>query len=234
MKEKIKELPLHPRVHVLGSHDIGFVALEKPEGIKTHPNGPEDQNTSLLRASYDLKRECYHWETGVCWVLHRLDSPTSGIVLIGVGEKAKEIGRKAFASGTVRKVYYALVKGSVFPLAGTWVDRLEKEKKGNFVRVKRGNGVLAKTRYKQLEKRGRVSLLQLIPETGRTHQLRVQCALRMHPVVGDRTYGDFAFNREWRKKGGEKRLFLHEAELVLSWEKGVFSVVSTLPECFKE
>ena len=54
-----------------------------------------------------------------------------------------------------------------------------------------------------------MALIQLEPRTGRSHQLRVQCAKRHLPIAGDQTYGDFGQNRAFTKLTGEKRLFLH-------------------------
>lgn len=64
----------------------------------------------------------------------------------------------------------------------------------------------------------RVSLIQLEPHTGRSHQLRVQCAKRGLPIVGDRTYGNFSANREFSKAGGPKRMFLHSLEVEFDYE----------------
>jgi 23S rRNA-/tRNA-specific pseudouridylate synthase len=65
-----------------------------------------------------------------------------------------------------------------------------------------------------------ITLLKLEPRTGRSHQLRVQCALRRLPIVGDATYGDFARNREFAKATGLKRLFLHSVEASFDYEFG--------------
>ena len=64
-----------------------------------------------------------------------------------------------------------------------------------------------------------LALLELKPRTGRTHQLRVQCARRQLPIVGDQTYGDFRKNREFAKVARTKRLFLHslETQVRYSW-----------------
>lgn len=63
-----------------------------------------------------------------------------------------------------------------------------------------------------------LSLLQLEPKTGRSHQLRVQCAKRHLPIVGDATYGDFVANRAFAKATGQKRLFLHSYETRFHYE----------------
>ena len=62
------------------------------------------------------------------------------------------------------------------------------------------------------------ALIRLEPRTGRSHQLRVQCAKRHLPIIGDQTYGDFALNREFAKAVKSKRLFLHSLETSFNYE----------------
>src|SRR5580700_7407214 len=82
----------------------------------------------------------------------------------------------------------------------------------------------------------RTSLLRLEPQTGRSHQLRVQCAKRGLPIVGDRTYGDFAANRAFARGGGPKRMFLHSLEVAFAYRfAGVersFAATAPLPAEF--
>jgi 23S rRNA-/tRNA-specific pseudouridylate synthase len=81
------------------------------------------------------------------------------------------------------------------------------------------------------------SLLRLEPQTGRSHQLRVQCAKRGLPIVGDRTYGNFAANREFARASGIKRMFLHSVSVGLEYDfKGArhaFAAVAPLPPEFE-
>jgi 23S rRNA-/tRNA-specific pseudouridylate synthase len=81
-----------------------------------------------------------------------------------------------------------------------------------------------------------LALLQLVPKTGRSHQLRVQCARRHLPIVGDQTYGDFRRNREFARRTGWKRLFLHSLETSFEYEFGgrrcAFQAKAPLPEEF--
>jgi 23S rRNA-/tRNA-specific pseudouridylate synthase len=63
-----------------------------------------------------------------------------------------------------------------------------------------------------------LALLELKPHTGRTHQLRVQCAKRQLPIIGDQTYGDFRKNREFAKAAKTKRLFLHSLETLVRYQ----------------
>jgi 23S rRNA-/tRNA-specific pseudouridylate synthase len=95
---------------------------------------------------------------------------------------------------------------------------------------------MAKTHYKSIETRphagAQLTLLKLEPITGRTHQLRVQCAFHGVPIVGDGTYGEFVFNREFARRTGHKRMFLHAASLRIP-SLG-FSAESPVPPSFAE
>ena len=83
-----------------------------------------------------------------------------------------------------------------------------------------------------------VSLVRLEPRTGRSHQLRVQCAKRALPIVGDQTYGDFARNREFARAAGTRRLFLHSLETQFGYEwrggRHTFSARAPLPSEFEQ
>jgi 23S rRNA-/tRNA-specific pseudouridylate synthase len=83
-----------------------------------------------------------------------------------------------------------------------------------------------------------LALIALEPRTGRSHQLRVQCAKRHLPIVGDATYGDFGANRAFAKATGEKRLFLHSLETRFEYVIGTktfsFSAKAELPKEFSQ
>jgi len=233
-------------VHVEGK----FLALEKPAGLMSHPNKDADRNYSLLQARYDHQRECYRWhpesaeDPGKLYLVNRIDSPTSGLVLAAMDSEAAAIGRAAFEKGEVKKVYYALVLGSIRPRKGTWTDQLLRlpvrpgSHEGARIVVKRPGpgpvGKVATTHYEVVEVSpnagAMLTLLRLEPATGRTHQIRVQSAAHGHPIVGDGTYGDFPFNREFGRRTGHKRLFLHAASTRLT--KLNFFAESPLPKEF--
>lgn len=242
-----KTLPLAHTARVVAVAG-SLLALDKPAGIMTHPNREVDRNYSLLRAAYDHDRECYHWEPTTpgspsqLYLLNRIDSPTSGLVLAALDEETAVRGRQAFADGQVEKTYYALVLGAPRPAKGVWVDRLMRQPParggGGGVRMAVGGpgapGVMSKTNFLSLETHNNagaiLTLLQLEPITGRTHQLRVQCGAHRHPIVGDATYGDFHFNREFARRTGHKRLFLHAAHLRIP--RLNFTAESPLPKEF--
>ena len=86
-----------------------------------------------------------------------------------------------------------------------------------------------RVREKFQGKAGPMALLELQPKTGRTHQLRIQCANRGLPIVGDRTYGDFQRNKALK---GEA-LFLHSESVECPVSKGIFKSYLIVPEYFK-
>lgn len=237
-------LPLLRGVRVIASNGHGLLALDKPVGVMSHPNGPDDSKPSLLNARYDLGRECYSWEDadGVkqhAWLLNRLDSPTSGVILLSLDEALSTVIKQQFATHHVTKVYYALVKHAPTVPSGSWSDTLAKDVVRGKRLIKGGQRIPAKTRY-QVAKTPTggfpIALLKLMPLTGRTHQLRLQCQNHGHPIVGDRTYGSFSFNREVAAATGEKRMMLHSAATTVHYTlKGkayTFHAESEVPEAF--
>lgn len=216
-------LPLHSTARVLLEREDGLVVLEKPEGLMTHPNVQADERRSLLVCHYDRKAECYRWGRDGrerLWLGHRLDSATSGLILAAREEGlAREI-KQAFAQRLVKKCYVALAFGCGPQERVTWRDGLRTERVQGRLRSEicpRGEAAITQARMVMWGHRGRLMVcrLELEPETGRPHQLRVQCAGHGLPLVGDQTYGDFSANRAWLKAGGSKRLFLHAWKLAL-------------------
>jgi 23S rRNA-/tRNA-specific pseudouridylate synthase len=230
---------------LLLKHDAcGLAAFAKPAGVLSHPNEKRDQPRSLLQAGYDKAAECYEWSKedgsgGRLWLLNRLDSATSGLLLAAGDEGlAREI-RALFQKRQVRKIYNALVFGAPRLEREIWRDRLAVEKKGGQIRTTATGHIPAEAHMRVLRMRtgqNSQALIELEPKTGRSHQLRVQCAKRHLPIVGDATYGDFKANREFAKATGEKRLFLHSlhTEFEYSWRGRTqrFSATAPLPEEF--
>jgi 23S rRNA pseudouridine955/2504/2580 synthase len=236
------DVPFGPGVRRVVCDANGLAALDKPEGVLSHPNGPRDEGRSLVRARYDRGAECFEW-TGPdgaprrLWLVNRLDSATSGLILAAADEALAREVRERFRLRGVRKVYQALVFGIPRQTSETWRDVLDVKKQGGRIRTAPGGaGVPAESRMTLLRPASagtRVSLISLEPLTGRSHQLRVQCAKRGLPIVGDRTYGDFAANRAFAKAGGPRRMFLHSLEIALDYAFGgaehSFSARAPLP-----
>jgi len=205
-----------------------LAALEKPAGVLAHPNQPADRARSLLAAAYDEEAQVFSWvgadgRAERLWLLHRLDSATSGVVLVARVAQVAEAVRAAFEARTVHKRYVAVVFGHAREKQALWRDALSVQREEGAVRVLARGGAPAECRMRCLRALPgppALSLLQLEPLTGRTHQLRVQCAARHLPILGDQTYGDFRRNREWARRLGSDRLFLHAAAVKLEFVAG--------------
>ncbi|HEY4301716.1 MAG TPA: RNA pseudouridine synthase [Candidatus Didemnitutus sp.] len=225
----ISDLPLGPDVRLLSHDASGLVALDKPAGVLSHPNRISDQPRSVLDASYDLEQQVFVWRDErkaprKLWLLNRLDGATSGVILLAAGEELAKAIRALYAHRRVRKVYVALVHGKPAEKRAHWRDILAVEKSGGQVRTRATAGhIPAETVVQFLQNfpgAMPTSLIRLEPHTGRSHQLRVQCAKRHLPIVGDQTYGDFARNRAFTKATGQKRLYLHSLETEFTYEFG--------------
>jgi 23S rRNA-/tRNA-specific pseudouridylate synthase len=242
-------LPLSDGVRVLGEHPAGLVALEKPVGTRSHPNRSGADKKALLVAPYDAEKECFRWtdsksgREGFFYLAHRLDGPTSGVILGCVNGELADLVKREFLAGRVRKIYHAVAKAGSGARPGTvWRDRLSKVPGHSGLKVVRGRGgdlaITRVLRCRQGRAEAGLALLELAPETGRTHQIRVQCALRGTPVAGDRTYGDFGFNRRVAALTGHKRLFLHAARIAIApkfrGERIEFEVTSPRPREFAD
>ena len=241
----IDHLPLNRGVHLLSHNEDGLVALEKPAGALSHPNAEGESRRSILISDYNLKEECYQWVDGAgktrrAWLINRLDSPTSGVILLGLNQGISQTIKKEFATHRVMKIYYALVRGVPRTSAGVWADNLKKDvSQGNRL-IRQGQIVPVKARYQIIKSPTGgfpITLMKLMPLTGRTHQLRVQCKKHKLPIVGDRTYGSFSFNKEVAMRTKIRRMMLHSAETIVnySFEGKVcqFTAKSDLPEDFQ-
>jgi 23S rRNA-/tRNA-specific pseudouridylate synthase len=243
-------LPLGRDVTLVSHDENGLAALNKPAGVLSHPNDRADERRALLQARYVLDGEFFEWsrpDSGASppqrlWLLNRLDSATSGVILVAASaDLAKEI-RAHFKQKLVHKEYQALVFGVPRVSTELWRDRLAVEKRGGQIRTATHAGhVPAESRMTLLRKgtrEPRLALIRLEPRTGRSHQLRVQCAKRHLPIVGDQTYGDFPRNRAFAKLTGVKRLFLHSMTTRFDYDFGgrrhSFSATAPLPAEFEK
>ena len=183
--------------------DEDVMVLDKPTGVLTHAKGTFISEATL--ADFIRPRTTDGLETNRPGIVHRLDRDTSGVLIAAKHNEAKRWLQKQFSDRKAKKSYIALVKGE--PKEHHAIIDLpigRDPKQPQLFRVD-PNGKSAVTEYKVLEhfKEG-YSLVQLWPQTGRTHQLRVHMHHIGTPIVGDPFYGD--------TKAGT-RLFLHAASL---------------------
>jgi 23S rRNA (uracil1939-C5)-methyltransferase len=130
--------------------------------------------------------------------LHRLDVGTSGLVMFARRPELVAKWQRVLAAATTRKIYVAAVRGMT-PSKGAITRDLRED----------GKVYAARTRYRRLAVASGHSVLRVVPEQGRTHQIRRHLAAIGHPVLGDERYGHATTNRYFEEKNGLDRTFLH-------------------------
>jgi 23S rRNA pseudouridine1911/1915/1917 synthase len=171
--------------------DNHCLAVFKPSGVASaHFQGHEE---TLDRAVKVYLKAKYHKPGNVfLGVVHRLDKPVSGVLLFARTSKAAARLAEQFREGTVEKLYWAVVEGDVSRTAGTLEDWLRKDTTIGRVEVtepQEPGSRQALLHYQRRASHGGLTWLEVRPQTGRTHQLRVQLAHHGHPIYGDSKYG---------------------------------------------
>jgi 23S rRNA pseudouridine1911/1915/1917 synthase len=171
--------------------DNHCLAVDKPAGVlSTHFDGREE---TLDRAVKAYLKEKYRKPGNVfLGVVQRLDRPTSGVLLFARTSKAAARLAQQFRDGAVEKVYWAVVEGEVSTPTGSLADWLRKDREAGRVEVVAAGEAGARQALLHFHRRavhGGLTWLELRPQTGRTHQLRVQLAHHARPIYGDAKYG---------------------------------------------
>ena len=231
--------------------DKNFLALYKPAGTLVHAvelkasakggsvSGGKSSKLKVEPTLVDWLVKNYPEVKGVGdtpeirpGIVHRLDKDTSGVILIPRNQKYFEYLKNLFQTRQIKKIYLALVWGKLKPKTGVikkpislksgstkrtvWKGRLEKEAITEYKVVK-----FIKLKVNK-EKEQIFSLVEVMPKTGRTHQIRVHLSSIGHPIVGDSLYGP----KENPSIGsgqvpfGLKRQFLHAKSLEFNAEEG--------------
>lgn len=166
--------------------DKDIIAFLKPYGVASEGKSP---NISELLRAYWQKDNAY------VGIVHRLDVTTMGVMIAAKNKAAAAVLSKQIADGEFQKTYLAAVEGEP-PVCGEWTDYLFKDSRKNKVypvKSARKGAKEAKLAYQILARaeteKGVRSLAQVELFTGRTHQIRVQFALRGFPLMGDGKYG---------------------------------------------
>jgi len=221
--------------------DEFFLAVDKPAPLPVHPVGRFNEKNLLSLLKRDVNSS-----GGGLQIINRLDSETSGIVLVSKsGPMAGKLGA-LFEKRQVLKTYQAIVLGAPPVKEGTVEIPLGTAvTSGHRVRVPDPKGETARTEYQVLGGFGDHALLQVIPRTGRTHQIRAHLSFLGFPIVGDKIYIDPAVFDRYVREGWQEdmrrivkagRLLLHATRLefrhpVTGRE---IRIASEIPPCFDE
>ncbi len=213
--------------------DESFVAVNKPAGLLVHrtPLDPREERFALQLVRDILGQRVYP--------VHRLDRPTSGVLLFALSPAMAQLVAAAFAERRVEKHYLAVVRGVVadegvidHPLAdlpdrylSSRQDGEEREAVTAYRRLAAAELPVAVGRYPA----SRYSLVAAVPRTGRRHQLRRHFKHLFHPIIGDTNYGEGRHNRFFREELGCHRLLLHAVELTFPHPSTGGEVTVTAP-----
>ncbi len=177
--------------------DQHLIVVNKPEGMKTHGNQP-DEIALLNHVSAYVEQTCY--------VVHRLDMETSGLVLFAKNPFILPILNRLLEKKEIAREYWALVEGQVGSKELIFRDKIGRDRHDRRKRVvDPKNGQHAKTQISRLKQfPNKTSLVRCKLKTGRTHQIRVHLSHHKHPILGDPLYNS---------KSKTSRLMLHAFRL---------------------
>ena len=183
--------------------DDDLLVIDKPAGLTVHPAPGHPSHTLVNAVLSHLNEIEDDGEVTRPGIVHRLDKDTSGVMLVAKNNVALANLADQFKARTVKKTYITLVKGILRPDKGVIdapIGRDSGDRKKMAV-TGESRGRAARTNYRVIRYVGKNSLLEIMPETGRTHQIRVHLAAIGFAVFGDITYG--------KKSAFLNRQFLH-------------------------
>lgn len=211
--------------------DENLLIVSKPIGVSVQEDvtsGGYSLTNQVL--AYLIEKKVYNPKTDLEFkpsLVHRLDKNTSGLVIFAKNYITSKEFFNFFKSRTnIRRFYLALVKGKV-EKNGEIKLSLEKKTSENIAIIS-NKGNSAYTKYKPLLTNDMFSLVEVEIITGRTHQIRAHMSAIGHPLVGDRKYGDYEFNKETKKLFNIDYQFLHAYKLKFHDITGRFSYLNDL------
>ena len=199
--------------------DALMLIIDKPAGLPVHagPKGGPNLETYLEALCFGLPQRPA--------LAHRLDKDTSGCWVLGRHKKATAQLGALFATGKVQKTYWAVVVGGLPQTTGV-IDaplaRRSHDRRSWWMKVD-AQGQNARTLWRVLGQGAGVTLVELTPETGRTHQLRVHMAHLGCPIVGDGVYGGD------RARGVDRHMHLHARQVAVPLYPKKSAIIASAP-----
>jgi len=218
--------------------DKNIIVINKPAGLKVHPNAFEERNTLAngLVCKFPEIENVNDKSLGSelrPGIVHRLDKDTSGIMVVARNQKVFDELKNLFQARKVIKKYLTIVHGHLKNKNGVIEKALAKASnyKKQIIAGKKTRTKVrpAITEYNVIKEFNGFSLLEVKPKTGRTHQIRIHLASIGHPVIGDKIYSKKVYDKDI--KLGRQLLHAKELEFELFGEKYRFE--SELPKEFR-
>ena len=188
-KNQLEVVPVEVPGFKVVYQDEDIVVVDKPAGVAAHPSVGWDGPTvggALLALGVQLTTSGAAERQGI---VQRLDVGTSGLMTLAKTEIAYSRLKQAFRDRAVHKTYHAVVQGHPDPFEGTFDAPIGRHPKAEFKFAVMQDGKPSVTHYSTLEAFPAATLVEVILETGRTHQIRVHFSAFRHPLVGDTMYG---------------------------------------------
>jgi len=213
--------------------DNDVFVINKPAGLLVHGTKPRNTKDEKTVARWLVKRYPEIARVGDDparrpGIVHRLDKDTSGVMIIAKNQDTFTYLKNVFKNRNIIKIYRAIVHGAMTRGRGT-IEKPISLKSGTVVRTVHGGKMTkeAITEYRALEMFKDFSWVEILPKTGRTHQIRLHLASINHPIVGDPLYG----KKKKTPIPGVTRQMLHAYSAEFSMPKGKrIRVVADLPE----
>jgi 23S rRNA pseudouridine1911/1915/1917 synthase len=176
--------------------DDDIIVINKFPGVVVHPGAGNYENTIVNGLLYKYQNNLSSIGGKLRpGIVHRIDKDTSGVIVVAKNDNSHINLSQQFANHTIKRVYEALVWGSLKPQNGRIREKISRSLKNRqLMAVRKEKGKMAITNYKTIKvfqnlNLPKISLIECQLETGRTHQIRVHMNFKGNPIMGDKSYG---------------------------------------------